>query len=142
MKMNNKMDEFFFDEAFLSEADSPFKFDSQPAPPIATDERPKELSYKPKHTRGDGPSKEALCETCNKWFKLKTSSYWYHMHYKHGISANGRVCPEPVTRNRNYKVEGYCKECKEWIVLGVAKRGARFGWYRHWQRFHCKSRSI
>ncbi|KAI5169175.1 hypothetical protein PAEPH01_0503 [Pancytospora epiphaga] len=100
------------------------------------------LSYRPSAVRGDGPAREGYCERCNRWYRLKTSSYWYHMNYKHGISAAGKVCPEPELRERNLRMESYCHECKEWIALGTTRRGVRFGWFKHWQKNHSKSKTI
>lgn len=102
----------------------------------------KKAQYKPKLTRGTGSEREGYCERCDKWFKLKTSSYWYHMNYKHGISATGRICPDPVLRDRNYRVEGFCRECNSWIVLGSNTKNVRFGWFKHWQKIHCKNKSV
>lgn len=99
-------------------------------------------SYKPRIVRGEGVEREGYCEKCDKWFRLKTSSYWYHMNYKHGISSSGKLCPEPELRDRNYRVEGFCKECNSWIVLGSNPKNVKFGWFRHWQKIHCKSKSI
>lgn len=104
-------------------------------PPVAS-------SYRPRSTRGDGPGREGYCERCDQWFRLKTSSYWYHMNYKHGISASGKVFPEPELRDRDLHVEGFCRECSGWVVLGTSRRSVRFGWFRHWQKNHCKGRSI
>lgn len=98
--------------------------------------------YRPAVIRGAGALREGYCARCDQWFKLKTSSYWYHMNYKHGISAKGRICPEPKLRERMGQKEGFCKECREWIVLGINNRSVRFGWFKHWQKLHCKGKSI
>jgi len=110
--------------------------------PLAMNSTNLPISYRPKSIRGNGSNREGYCPLCNKWFKLKTSSYWYHMNYKHGVNANGMIFPEPELRDKEYKVEGYCKECKEWISLGVNSRSIKFGWYRHWQKIHSKSKTI
>lgn len=93
--------------------------------------------YSPRFTRGIGTEREGYCEACDKWFRLKTSSYWYHMNYKHGISSRGSKYPEPIFRDAS-KTEGYCKECGKWIHLGNKKRSPRFAWLRHWQKAHTK----
>lgn len=98
--------------------------------------------YKPSVVRGVGSLREGYCSTCDQWFRMKTSSYWYHMNYKHGISTRGRICPEPRLRIRAGYTEGYCGECHQWILLGATSRSIRFGWFRHWQKLHCKAKSI
>ncbi|KAI5148777.1 hypothetical protein ENBRE01_0527 [Enteropsectra breve] len=106
--------------------------------------------YVPSATRGKGPTKEAFCRLCRGWFRMKNSSYWYHMNYIHGINKNGKRIPEPVLRkkhsalkeNKDKKYEGFCKECGKWLVLGNTEKGIKFGWYKHWQREHSKSKTI
>lgn len=93
--------------------------------------------YSPKLIRGTGVDREGYCERCDRWFRLKTSSYWYHMNYKHGISSKGVRCPEPIFRGAN-RTESYCGECRKWIHLGNKKRNPRFVWLRHWQKTHTK----
>lgn len=107
-----------------------FEIDPSPTPT-------KSNCYSPRFIRGTGVEREGCCGLCDKWFRLKTSSYWYHMNYKHGISSNGCRYPEPVFRDVN-KTEGYCGECCEWICLGGKKRNPRFAWLRHWQKAHIK----
>lgn len=96
--------------------------------------------YKPKKVRGFGSSREGYCNVCDVWLRLKTSSYWYHMNYKHGINSRGVKYPEPETRYSECKVEGFCDVCDGWIVLGHRnnRRSIRFGWFRHWQKNHSK----
>lgn len=93
-------------------------------------------AYTPKFVRGRGPEREGYCEACSKWFKLKTSSYWYHMNYKHGINSKGERYPSPKTRNVNRMVEGYCEKCQQWINLGKGRKDVRFSWLRHMQKQH------
>lgn len=101
-----------------------------------------ESAYRPQTVRGMGAAREGYCGRCDKWFRLKTSSYWYHMNYKHGISVSGKVCPEPELRDRDYRVEGFCRECRCWIVLGSSRKSVRFGWFKHWQKMHSKGKTI
>ena len=97
----------------------------------------KEL-YRPKQVRNKGAMREGYCEECNKWFRLKTSSYWYHMNYKHGINAEGLKYPEPNVHFNKNRIESYCSVCRRWICLGYQKntKSYKFNWYRHWQRDH------
>lgn len=98
-------------------------------------------------TRGTGYRKEARCEICemqgiHSWFRLKQSSYWYHMNFIHGInSQNGRPFDLPIgyrhvyikghqlkSYNNNYheypyslssEFQGNCKSCSTWIPLDI-----------------------
>lgn len=98
----------------------------------------RENKYQPKFIRGKGPEREGHCEICNKWYKLKTSSYWYHMNYKHGINSKGEKYPEAKIRQRERKVEAFCNQCNDWIPLGINKKGTKFTWLRHLQKNHYK----
>lgn len=113
-------------------------------PPTGETKRKKKDIYKPQQTRGNGQEREGFCDECNKWFRLKTSSYWYHMNYKHGINSNGVRYPEPEVRVSNSKVEGFCRVCDEWISLGNKsnQKSIKFGWYKHWQKNHSTNRTI
>lgn len=109
------------------------------APPILCGPRP---GYKPRYVRGDGAEREGYCERCSEWFRLKTSSYWYHMNYKHGISPSGRVFPEPVVRCGSRDTEAFCGECNAWIPLGASRKGVRYCWFRHWQKSHGRDKPV
>lgn len=95
-------------------------------------------SYRPKKIRGTGSLREGYCCECNTWLRLKTSSYWYHMNYKHGINSRGVRYPEPQTRCLGTRVEGFCNMCSDWIFLGHRNKGKSilFGWFKHWQKNH------
>jgi len=58
--------------------------------------------YTPEWVRGTGDMYEGLCRNCTpgRWLNLKTSSYWSHMSYAHGISAatGGSVRVDNSTR--------------------------------------------
>lgn len=97
----------------------------------------KEL-YRPKQVRNKGSLREGYCEECERWFRLKTSSYWYHMNYKHGINSEGVKYPEPNIQFNKSRIESYCTVCKKWVFLGHQKnaKSYKFNWYRHWQRDH------
>ncbi|KAG0439603.1 Meiotic expression up-regulated protein 26 [Dictyocoela muelleri] len=92
--------------------------------------------YRPKHIRGSGVLREGYCDKCAKWYKLKTSSYWYHMNYKHGINSNGVKYPDPAIRRFNDHNEAFCNLCNKWVSLGKSKKTYKFNWYRHWQKNH------
>lgn len=92
--------------------------------------------YSPKFIRGVGAQREGHCQTCDRWFKMKTSSYWYHMNYKHGINSKGIKYPDPVLREINYKIEGFCNICDQWITLGNKHKTSRFLWKKHFQKEH------
>lgn len=94
--------------------------------------------YRPKHVRGHGIHREGYCESCNQWFKLKTSSYWYHMNYKHGINSKGKKYPEPQLREVCQKIESYCSFCNQWIYLCTinGRKSIKYTWYKHFQKIH------
>ncbi|CAD26182.1 hypothetical protein [Encephalitozoon cuniculi GB-M1] len=100
--------------------------------------------YKPRKIRGAGKLREGYCEMCNLWFKLKTSSYWYHMNYKHGINSKGIRYPEPQIRYTEHRAEGFCIACNDWIVLGHKAKGrsTKFGWFKHCQKRHSSSKAV
>ncbi|ORZ35118.1 hypothetical protein BCR44DRAFT_32067 [Catenaria anguillulae PL171] len=58
---------------------------------VATAQKPRFEGdlYTPRIVRGCGRDREAKCHICDtdKWLNLKTSAYWYHMQYYHGISS-------------------------------------------------------
>lgn len=115
----------------------PSLFNSRERQRSATSTGSKEL-YKPKQIRNKGSMREGYCEECNKWFRLKTSSYWYHMNYKHGINSDGSKYPDPVVQLNKNRIESYCSVCRKWVCLGSPKntKSYKFNWYRHWQRDH------
>ncbi|OQS53775.1 meu26 [Ecytonucleospora hepatopenaei] len=95
------------------------------------------VSYRPKNVRKEGQEREGQCHICEKWFKLKTSSYWYHMNYKHGINKNNFIIPKSfTTRNNGIFLEAYCKKCKHWVQINTKNKNKMFGWRRHWQKYH------
>lgn len=94
------------------------------------------IIYAPKFVRGEGVKREGYCQVCDKWFRMKTSSYWYHMNYKHGINSKGEKYPEPIFRDLNFKVQSFCKICDEWITLGTSRKTSKFLWKRHFQKEH------
>lgn len=94
--------------------------------------------YKPRRVRGVWRLREGYCEACCVWLRLKTSSYWYHMNYKHGINSKGIRYPEPQVRYAEHGAEGFCAVCNQWVSLGskTAGRPTRFGWFKHCQKKH------
>lgn len=98
----------------------------------------KKQIYRPKHIRGDGIKREGYCESCDQWFRLKTSSYWYHMNYKHGINSKGQKYPEPELRNKNNQIESFCPICKKWILLCAirGRKSVKYSWFKHFQKMH------
>ncbi|EJW01314.1 hypothetical protein EDEG_00499 [Edhazardia aedis USNM 41457] len=95
-------------------------------------------SYRPKHIRGEGPMREGLCEDCNEWFRLKTSSYWYHMNFKHGVASNGEKYPEPDVYFKSGRPVSICPLCDHEIYLGANIKILKYNWYKHFQKNHKK----
>ena len=98
--------------------------------------------YKPARVRGTGRLREGYCEPCRLWLRLKTSSYWYHMNYKHGINSRGVRYPEPQIRYAEHGADAFCSTCNQWVSLGhkTAGKSTRFGWFKHCQKKHGTSK--
>ncbi|WBW73910.1 DUF4451 family conserved fungal protein [Schizosaccharomyces osmophilus] len=91
--------------------------------------------YLPRYTRGQGKKKEGLCPICclHKsfvWLRTKTSAYWYHMNFLHGIHSKGRPYHPPIEfrtipvrkvksiiglPDRRQIVQGKCHQCNRWV---------------------------
>ncbi|EPX70724.1 uncharacterized protein SOCG_04233 [Schizosaccharomyces octosporus yFS286] len=91
--------------------------------------------YLPRFTRGQGKKKEGLCPICCfqknfVWLRTKTSAYWYHMNFLHGIHSKGRPYHPPIEfrtipvrkvksiiglPDRRQIVQGKCHQCNRWI---------------------------
>lgn len=138
--LNNNDSLLIFDSDELTLVDHPFHFDEYKITSeiVQTKSIEKADSYKPHKTRGIKENKEGYCLPCDKWFKLKNSSYWYHMNFKHGINSKGMKYPEPEIRRNNGKLEGFCEACDGWITVGYkfGDKNYKFGWYRHCQKEH------
>lgn len=98
----------------------------------------KENSYRPKKIRGCGILREGFCFFCKKWFKLKTSSYWYHMNYKHGISSKGNKYPNLELHKTENKIMSFCKLCNDYVFLCFVngRKNFKYSWYKHFQKIH------
>ncbi|GAA5980281.1 hypothetical protein JCM10908_001597 [Rhodotorula pacifica] len=119
--------------------------------------------YWPRFVKGTGDEKCGLCPICaepperggdgdQKWFKLKNSSYVYHLSYAHGISnATGKPISPPVkTRvidlphspkdQRSQMVEGLCHKCDAWVPLQSIKNVEaiipELIWWKHAKKCH------
>lgn len=105
---------------------------------ILTNKIEQKISYKPKIIRNEGILREGYCEECNKWFRLKTSSYWYHMNFYHGISSTGQRYPEPKTVYVAGRLQSVCSKCGDIVVLGNSKniKLNKYNWFKHWQKRH------
>lgn len=89
--------------------------------------------YVPRWIRGQGKNREAWCGTCDRWFSLKRSAYWYHQNFSHGIHRGGYRYPQPI-EIRSTMMEtawdGLCGSCERWIPLGSSNK-TDTSWYRH-----------
>ncbi|KXL49064.1 hypothetical protein M433DRAFT_142458 [Acidomyces richmondensis BFW] len=89
--------------------------------------------YTANWVRGDGANREGWCCYCSEWYQLRDSAYWYHTHFKHGISRlTGRqyLPPERLRRSQNPTELALCPECAQWITVGNETR-CRTAYYRH-----------
>ncbi|KAJ4148641.1 hypothetical protein LMH87_003102 [Akanthomyces muscarius] len=129
----------------------------KPAPPPPEDLKPSDPDliphkqeprfegdmHTPKWVRGHGEKREGWCGLCKpgRWLVLKTSAYWYHKAFTHGISAaTGAPFQGPLDKRRiDGKMdvwEGLCGNCNTWIRLfGRKKKGT--AWFRH--TYKCRS---
>ena len=139
-EMNNR---FVFHESFQDSPGSQLAEEYVPFSRISS----KENDYKPAEYRGTSLKKEGRCPICvNSWFRIKQSTYWYHMNYDHGIKSNGEHYDMPVSMKRdspNENVKALCGRCAEWVVLkSVRKQGGVFvpfdpefkQWFKHQQK--------
>jgi len=91
-----------------------------------------EDQYTPKLVRFTGEKKEGLCQHCHphRWYKLKTSHYWYHLQFVHGIDQRTK---KPFPRPCRVKGrQGQCPNCKLWLQVGENGVPAFF-WFKHLQ---------
>ncbi|GAA5866139.1 hypothetical protein JCM3774_004095 [Rhodotorula dairenensis] len=122
--------------------------------------------YWPRFVKGSGDEKCGLCPICaepperggdgdQRWFKLKNSSYVYHMSYAHGVSnATGKPISPPIkTRvidlphspkdQRSHMVEGLCHKCDAWVPLQSVKNVEsiipELIWWKHAKKCHGES---
>lgn len=99
------------------------------------------MLYRPKKVRYEGKEREGQCPICSKYYKLKTSCYWYHMNYKNGINKNGIVIPSVYkTRTSGSFLEAYCEKCAAWVQINTKNKNKEFGWRKHWQKYHTVSK--
>lgn len=133
--MNINPDVFYREEFFPTFKDEKIMVDKKKS---ASSKLKRHQNYKPKNVRGQGVFREGLCEICNRWFRLKTSSYWYHMNFKHGIAANGMTYPEPEIYYENGKAFSVCNNCNLEIPLGGNNKALKYNWYKHFQKEHAK----
>lgn len=114
--------------------------------PVRQDEKlrfPSDL-YTPRWVRGDGPAREGFCSLCEQgsWLQLKTSQYWYHVRFTHGVNSNTgkiydpplrlRICDDPLA-----SIYGFCGECHQWIAICTPRRKRSFTpWFRHAHACH------
>lgn len=114
--------------------------------PIRQDEKlrfPADL-YTPRWVRGDGPAREGFCSLCEEgsWLQLKTSQYWYHVRFTHGVNSNTgkiydpplrlRICDDPLS-----STYGFCGECHQWIAICTPRRKRCFTpWFKHAHACH------
>lgn len=97
--------------------------------------RNKDDSYTPRFVRYQGLKKEGLCELCTppRWYKLKTSHYWYHVQFTHGIDQKTKK-PFSLPAEKN-EGRGKCPHCRKWISLNEDS-AAGLLWFRH--LYHCR----
>lgn len=99
--------------------------------------------YTPQWVRNRGTQREGWCGWCQSWHTLRDSTYWYHMHYSHGISqANGSRLPHPAgfrafCDSNEWEVK--CGRCAKWMPLPPRDKWPTV-YFRHTYKCYYKSR--
>lgn len=98
--------------------------------------------YTPRWIRNHGTQREGWCGWCCTWFTLRDSTYWYHMHYSHGISqVDGKRLPAPAgfrTFCESAEWEIKCGRCHKWMPLPPGDRW-NTAYFRHTYKCYFKS---
>ncbi|KAI8056856.1 hypothetical protein BDF22DRAFT_617019 [Syncephalis plumigaleata] len=126
--------------------------------------------YTPRKVKGEGRAKLGECPVCyeegvSTWFRLKISSYWYHMNFYHGISCVTRRPYRNPVQIRKHRLsqlpessnassvssgsstealselhEGLCHNCDRWIAMDsirhIAVKVPMIYWWKHAQQCH------
>lgn len=112
------------------------------AQPQRKAKRSAEDLYTPHWVRNHGTQREGWCGWCCTWFTLRDSTYWYHMHYSHGISqADGKRLPPPAgfrTFCDSAEWEVKCGKCNKWMPLPPGDRW-NTAYFRHTYKCYFKS---
>ncbi|QIW96114.1 hypothetical protein AMS68_001632 [Peltaster fructicola] len=108
-------------------------------------QRSAEDLYTPHWVRGNGTQREGWCGWCCAWFTLRDSTYWYHMHYSHGISQiDGKHLPAPAgfrTFCESAEWEVKCGRCNRWMPLPPGDRW-NTAYFRHTYKCYFKSSDL
>ncbi|KAF2721170.1 hypothetical protein K431DRAFT_73745 [Polychaeton citri CBS 116435] len=115
--------------------------DGSPVPKEQSPRFPHDI-YTARWVRGESTKRQGWCGYCQTWLELKNSTYWYHLHYSHGISCTtGKLMEPPLhLRLRNNSWDAYCAACQDWVSLGSGEKG-RTSYYRHIYKCQEKPRS-
>lgn len=100
--------------------------------------------YTPRWVRGEGTGREGWCSLCDvgSWMQLKTSQYWYHVRFTHGVNSNTGCIYDPPLQLRICddsfgSTFGLCGECGEWVPICTPRRKRSFtAWFKHAHKCH------
>ncbi|EEB09778.2 fungal protein [Schizosaccharomyces japonicus yFS275] len=127
---------------------------------VYTENLPDYDLYTPRYSKGAGMEKEALCPVCFEakkevWLRTKTSAYWYHMNFAHGINTKGQQYLPPTAfrtvplgrpkrtigiPDRKTIIQGKCHQCRRWIGCQGRKNKdpkiMEIFWWKHANKCH------
>ncbi|KAF7701545.1 Meiotic expression up-regulated protein 26 [Cucumispora dikerogammari] len=93
--------------------------------------------YSPLEIRGSGISREGKCPYCLCYLKMKTSNFWYHMNFTHGVSSKGIKYPTPIILDCEIGKYLKCKECSFKIKYNSSKPSLCYSsYYKHYHTEH------
>lgn len=103
--------------------------------------------YAPIWISGSGSERAGWCRVCPSWHDLRSSGYWYHLHFTHGVScATGKRFTPPIDIRRSPtetgELEVNCSKCRSWLVVGKGANRCRTAYFRHAYRCHTDGRRV
>lgn len=93
--------------------------------------------YSPLEIRGEGTNREGKCPYCLCFLKMKTSNFWYHMNFTHGVSSKGIKYPEPIILDCELGKYLKCTQCSIKIKYNPNKPSLSYStYYKHYHTEH------
>lgn len=93
--------------------------------------------YSPLEIRGEGINREGKCPYCLCFLKMKTSNFWYHMNFTHGINSKGIKYPSPILLDCELGKYLRCPQCSLKIKFNKGKQSLTYStYYKHYHSEH------